>query len=107
MTLIEIVNQAIPWLLLVVTLWINYLFGDVYHRVWLFAGIKQLLWIAYITYTKDWHLLPTCLGLLVVYYYNHKRWNPEPGVIAKLVFVRKTESETEVVVAPPAPPASK
>lgn len=99
---IEIINQTVPWVLLVITLWIAYLTGDVNPRAWLYGGIKQLLWIGYIVYTKDWHLLPTTCGALVLCYINHRKWNPSPGVHAKLVFVQRTTTETELQ-DPPAP----
>lgn len=102
---LEIFNQGAPWVLLVITLWVNYGFGDVWSKIWLFAMGKQLLWIAYVIYVKDWHLLPTVGGLMVVYYRNHRLWNPGSGVVGKLIFVRKTEVDTEVIL--PATPVTK
>lgn len=98
----EIFNQGAPWALLVMTLTVGMLIGDVHPKVWIVAAIAQVLWIAYVVYTKDWHVLPTAVGALIVYYRNYRLWNPEPGVVAKLEFVRRTQVET--VVQEPADP---
>lgn len=75
MTIKELVVFILPWILSCLTLWMTFLAGNNNPKTWLIGLFSQCLWIIWILLSKSWGLIPLNLGMWVIYYRNHRKWN--------------------------------
>jgi hypothetical protein len=65
----------LPWLLSAITIWMTVLAGNKHPSAWAIGLVNQALWLAWITASASWGLLPMNLTLWIVYGRNHWKWN--------------------------------
>lgn len=71
------VEQYLPWLLSVITIYMTLLAGNKHRHAWLLGLLNQFLWLFWIMTVEAWGLLPMNLALWVVYARNHFKWTKE------------------------------
>ena len=69
------IEQYLPWLLSVITIYMTLLAGNKHRAAWLLGLSNQALWLIWIAETTTWGLIPMNLALWVVYARNHLKWN--------------------------------
>jgi len=77
----QIAAAVAPWLLSAVTLYSQWLAGNLSRKAWLWALVAQSLWCLYTAVVWNaWGwlaavgMLPLNVGGFVVYYRNHRNW---------------------------------
>ena len=65
----------LPYLLSLITLYNMFLAGNKSKYTWIIWLINQALWLVWILLTESYWLLPMNIGLWVIYYRNHLKWN--------------------------------
>lgn len=68
---------VMPWCLSVVTLYMTFMAGNKHPKAWLIGIFNQLFWLLWIYLSNSWGFLPMNIGMWVMYYRNHVKWNKE------------------------------
>lgn len=71
----ETAKIIIPYFLSAITLYNMFLAGNKNKKAWLVGLFNQFLWLVWIILTSAWGLLPMNIGLWIMYYRNHIKWN--------------------------------
>ena len=75
----SVIQNYLPWLLSVITIWMTLLAGNKTRWAWAVGLGNQALWLIWIIAVGAWGLLPMNLALWVVYTRNHLKWTkPHP-----------------------------
>jgi hypothetical protein len=69
-----LIENYLPWLLSVITIYTMFLAGDRHRNTWLLGLVNQALWLIWIITVGAWGLLPMNAALWVVYARNHLKW---------------------------------
>lgn len=69
-----LLSDGLPYLLSVITLWMNLLAGNLKPYAWLVGLINQAIWLFWIIFTQKYGFLPMNIGLWYVYFRNHQKW---------------------------------
>jgi hypothetical protein len=72
--MIELIANNLPWLLSIITIWMNVLAGNKTSWAWLVGIINQLLWLVWICAASKWGFLLMNAALWIVYSRNHFKW---------------------------------
>lgn len=67
----------LPWVMSVGTLGTMYLAGNKTLKAWYLGLGNQVLWLAFIIHTGAWGLLPTLVGMVIIYTRNILKWKQE------------------------------
>lgn len=71
------IEQYLPWLLSVITIYTMFLAGDRKPYTWAIGLANQALWLVWIIASESWGLIPMNAALWFVYARNHIKWNAE------------------------------
>lgn len=71
----DILITGLPYALSANTLYVMFLAGNNSKHSWLLGLLGQLLWLIWIILVGAWGLLPMNIGLWIVYFRNHLKWN--------------------------------
>jgi hypothetical protein len=69
-----------PWILSCLGILMTYMAGNKHKWAWAIGIASQILWFAYVTYTKQWGFLPMSITLFVIYTRNHFKWIKESAI---------------------------
>lgn len=69
--------DMLPWMLSSITLYMNFLAGNLSKHAWLLGCLSQIGWSVWTIYTKEWGFLPLNLGLWYIYIRNYIKWNKQ------------------------------
>ncbi len=75
MDVLELIKVFLPCVLSVITLWQTLLAGNKSRHAWAVGLVNQALWLVWIIAAQAWGLLPMNMGLWVVFWRNHWKWN--------------------------------
>lgn len=73
----ELIVNYLPWLLSVITIYMNVLAGNKNNLAWLFGLLNQILWLLWILISENYGLVPMNIALWVVCSRNYLKWNKE------------------------------
>lgn len=66
--------EYLPWLMSVITIYMNVLAGNKSKHAWSVGLLNQALWLVWIISTSSWGFLPMNIALWIVYARNHIKW---------------------------------
>jgi hypothetical protein len=70
----EAIATYLPYLLSVITIYMNVLAGNKRTGAWAVGLGNQALWLVWIVMTGTWGLLPMNVALWIVYARNLRKW---------------------------------
>jgi len=71
----EIIITYLPWFLSANTIYFTLLAGNKNKYAWALALAGQFFWLVWILASETYGLLPMNIGMWIIYYRNHVKWN--------------------------------
>ncbi len=72
--MIWFINNILPWIISVVTIYMTFLQGNKHKNAWLVGIGSQVLWVVWIVGSQTWGYIPLNIAMWIMYIRNHFKW---------------------------------